>query len=134
MRRQDVKIANFRQPALAQRTLTLVDQGKVRQQDYPRFFNALLSNPTARDLAWKYLKDHWSNLAPKVTSFGGAGAISGLGTACSADFHDDVQNFFSSHPAPGAERAVQQSLERIDECLRFKKAQEASLQQWLGRR
>lgn len=125
-------LAEFRQPELLQRTIQLIEDGKLRQQDYPRMFGALLSNPNARDLAWRYLKEHWDNLSQKVTSFGGAGAVSALGNSCSAEMRDDVSQFFSSHPAPGAQRAVRQSLERIDDCLEFRSKQSQSLLQWLN--
>jgi aminopeptidase N len=112
----------------------LLDQHKVRQQDYPRFFGALLSNPAARSSAWEYLKDHWTDLAQKVTSFGGNGAVSALGNACSAEMREDVKQFFATHPAPGAERAVRQSLERINSCVDFKLRQQSNMQQWLATR
>jgi len=125
-------LADFQQPELLNRTMSLVSQGKVREQDYPRFFGALLSNPASREAAWKYLKEHWNDLAPKVTSFGGAGAISALGNACSTEMHDDIEHFSADHPAPGAQRAGKQSLERINDCIAFKHRQEASITQWLN--
>jgi aminopeptidase N len=127
-------LTDFRQPALLRQTLQLVDEGKIRQQDYPRFFGALLSNPAGRDAAWQYLKSHWDDISQKVTSFGGAGAVTALGNACSAEMRDDVRQFFVDHPAPGAQRAVQQSLERIDDCLSFKNQQSQSLERWLSNR
>lgn len=126
-------LADFRQPLLLDPTIALIDQGKVRQQDYPRFFGALLGNPASRDAAWKYLKDHWNDLAQKVTSFGGAGAVSALGNACSVEMRDDVKQFFAQHPAPGAQRAVQQSLNRINNCIEFKQEQNESMQAWLAK-
>ena len=96
-------LTEFRQPQLLEHTISFVEQGKVRQQDYPRFFGALLSNSAARDLTWKYLKAHWEDLAQKVTTFGGAGAVSALGSACSQDMRDDVTQFFATHRAPGAQ-------------------------------
>ncbi|MGH9570215.1 MAG: M1 family metallopeptidase, partial [Candidatus Angelobacter sp.] len=63
-------LAGFRQPELVERTLQLVAQGKVRQQDYPALFGNLLANPAARSITWKYLKAHWDALAEKVTTFG----------------------------------------------------------------
>ena len=51
------------------RTLALIDQGKIRQQDYVRIFPALLADSPAREIAWDYLKAHWDSLAEKVTSF-----------------------------------------------------------------
>jgi aminopeptidase N len=125
-------LTDFRQTELLERTLGLVDQGKVRQQDYPRFFGALLANPGAREAAWRYLKAHWDEVSQKVTSFGGNGAVSALGNACSEKMRDDIQQFFSDHPAPGAQRAVRQSLERINNCVEFKNRQGESLEQWLG--
>ena len=65
-------LTSFRQPELAQRTLALIDQGKIRQQDYVRIFPALLAESPAREIAWDYLKAHWDELAEKVTSFGGS--------------------------------------------------------------
>ena len=127
-------LTDFRPPDLLKRTVQLVVEGKIRQQDYPRFFGALLSNPAARDVAWQYLKSHWDDVSQKVTSFGGAGAVAALGNACSAEMRDDVRQFFADHPAPGAQRAVQQSLERIDDCLSFRKQQSQSLEQWLSNR
>ena len=127
-------LASFRDPALAERSLSLVKNSTIRQQEYPRFFSALLNNPSTRDAAWKYLKTHWDDLAEKVTSFGGRGAVSELGDACSSSMREDVQRFFADHKAPGAERAVQQSLDRIDACLAFRKAQESSMDAWLRAR
>jgi aminopeptidase N len=124
-------LASFRQPELAKRTLALVDEGKVRQQDYVRLFPALLAEVPAREIAWDYLKAHWDVLAEKVTTFGGRGAISALGGFCSAPLRDEVKQFFAAHRAPGAERALQQSLERMSNCIEFKGAQAKNLQEWL---
>jgi aminopeptidase N/puromycin-sensitive aminopeptidase len=127
-------LVSFRDPALTTRTLSLVQRGSIRQQDYPRFFSALLGNASTRDAAWIYLKAHWDDLAEKVTSFGGRGAVSALGETCSESMRDDIQQFFVTHKAPGAERAVQQSLERIDGCLAFRKEQQSSMGGWLKSR
>ena len=125
-------LTEFREPPLVERSLELLEKGRIRQQDYPRFFGVLLSNPAAREPAWKYLKAHWSDLSQKVTSFGGAGAVSALGNACTPEMRDDVRQFFSDHPAPGAQRAVQQSLDRIDSCMAFQNQHAQSLRQWLA--
>ncbi len=125
-------LPRFRQPELVSRTLALVDRGEVRQQEFPRFFAALLSNPAAREPAWNYSKAHWDNLSEKVSSFGGNGALTALGTACSPQIRDDVQQFFRAHRAPGAERTVQQSLERMNSCIEFKRLQQPDMQKWLA--
>ena len=125
-------LVSFRQPELVNRTLALVDQGKVRQQDYVRLFPALLAEEPSRGIAWQYLKAHWDSLAEKVTTFGGRGAVSSLGSFCSAPMHDDVKQFFATHRAPGAERALQQSLERMNNCIEFKQTQGQNFEKWLS--
>lgn len=121
----------FRRPELAKRTLALVDQQKIRQQDYTGVFSALLGESPAREIAWDYLKAHWDSLAEKVASFGGRGAVSALAGFCSVEMRDDIQQFFTSHRAPGAERAVRQSLERINSCIEFKQMQGGNMQKFL---
>jgi aminopeptidase N/puromycin-sensitive aminopeptidase len=125
-------LATFSQGDLLQRTLDLIDQGKVRQQLYPALFSSLLSNPASRNATWDYMKGHWTDLAEKVSSFGGGGAVSALGNVCNAQMRDDVQQFFSTHPAIGAERTLRLSLERIDTCLKFKQLQQPSMTEWLA--
>jgi aminopeptidase N len=125
-------LTSFHQAELARRTLALVDQGKIRQQDYVRLFPALLSASPGREIAWEYLKAHWDSLAEKVTSFGGRGAVSSLGGFCSTAMHDEIKQFFTDHRAPGAERALQQSLERITNCTEFKQLQGDNMEKWLA--
>ncbi len=126
-----IALAQFSQANLAERTIALVDGGKVRQQEYPLLFGVLLANTHTQDAAWAYLKEHWSDLAEKVTSFGGRGAVSALGSFCSAEKRADVAQFFQQHPAPGAQRTVNQSLERIDNCIEFQKIQQQNMNSWL---
>jgi aminopeptidase N len=125
-------LAAFPRPELAARTLALTGTDAVRINDYPTFFGQLLGNPATRDAAWPYLKEHWDDLGAKVTSFGGRGAISALGTTCSAPFRTDVHDFFATHPAPGAERTVAQSLEQIDSCLTMRERYAAELRGWIA--
>jgi aminopeptidase N len=125
-------LTDFHQPELVKRTLALIDQGKIRQQDYAQVFSALLANPSGREIAWEYLKAHWDSLAEKVTSFGGRGAVSALGGFCSTAMHDDIQKFYTDHRAPGAERALKQSLERINNCTEFKQLQGNNMEKWLS--
>lgn len=124
-------LISFRRPELAKRTLALIDQGKIRQQDYAGMLSGLLVEPPAREITWDYLKAHWDSLADKVATFGGRGAVSALAGFCSAEMRDDIQQFFTIHRAPGAERAVRQSLERINSCIEFKQMQGGNMQKFL---
>lgn len=121
----------FRRPELTKRTLALIDQGKIRQQDYTGMLSGLLGESPAREITWDYLKGHWDSLAEKVATFGGRGAVSALAGFCSVEMRDDIQQFFTTHRAPGAERAVKQSLERINSCIEFKQLQGGNMQKFL---
>jgi aminopeptidase N len=125
-------LADFRDPKLQLRTIGLIDSGQVREQEYPRLFSVLLGNPASRDATWTYLKAHWDKLAVQITSFGGAGAVAALGNFCSALERDDVTKFFETHRAPGAERALRQSVERMNNCIEFRDLQQAHMRAWLN--
>jgi aminopeptidase N len=124
-------LVSFRRPELTRRTLALIDQGKIRQQDYSAMLSGLLIESPAREITWDYLKAHWDSLAEKVATFGGRGAVSALAAVCSVEMRDDIQQFFTNHRAPGAERALRQSLERINSCLEFKQLQGGNMQKFL---
>jgi aminopeptidase N/puromycin-sensitive aminopeptidase len=124
-------LAAFPQPELSTQLLQRVEKGQLRQQIYPAVFSALLANPGSRAAAWNYLKAHWNDLAEKVSSFGGGGAVSALGSFCTATERDDVKHFFTDHRAIGAENALQQSLERIESCIVFKTMQDKNMAEWL---
>jgi aminopeptidase N len=120
-------LSDFRDPKLLLRTIGLIDSGQVREQEYPRLLSALLGNLASRDAAWTYLKAHWDKLAVQITSFGGSGAVVALGNFCSAVERDDVTRFFETHRAPGAERALRQSIERMNNCIEFRDLQQANM-------
>ena len=131
-RRYLFSLASFRDRDLAQRTLAIVTGGKVRMNDYPGIFAALLSNPATREVTWHHLKSNWSDLQTKITSFGGRGAVQALGSFCTPAERDDVRAFFATHEAPGAERALAQALERIDTCIALRSQHASAVASWLS--
>jgi aminopeptidase N len=122
----------FREPQLIDRSLAMLISPKMREQDVGSFLAGMLRNPDARDRAWKFLQDHWSELKGKIVSFGGSGSIAALGAYCSADKEKEVRDFFASHSLPGAERSIKGSLEEIRNCSETRQAQRADLQKWFN--
>ena len=115
-----------------QRSLKLWFSPLMREQDLPGFVASMISNRASRDAAWTALKQNWPQLHEKVVSFGGRGAVPALEAFCDAASREDVSRFFSKNEAPGAERAVKRTLERIDDCVEMKALQQKSLQRWLA--
>jgi aminopeptidase N/puromycin-sensitive aminopeptidase len=50
---------------------------------------------------------------------------------CSVELRDDVQSFFSEHKVPSAERALKQSREDIDSCVKRRPRMQMQLAEWL---
>jgi puromycin-sensitive aminopeptidase len=127
-------LALFREPPLVERSIALWTSPRLREQDVAGFVSRMIGNPASRDAGWKALEERWPDMRQKLISFGGGGAVAALGVYCDEKTRDDIGAFFASHAAPGAERAVQRSLEGIDDSVELKARQAASLDRWLAAR
>ncbi|MBI2828113.1 MAG: M1 family metallopeptidase [Acidobacteria bacterium] len=122
----------FRDPALVQRTLALALSSDVRTQDAGTLIAGLLARPWSRDAAWTFVKTEWQTLVQKLGTIQGIPTIVGaLGNFCAPEAAADVRQFFAKHPVPSAERGLQQSLERIDNCAALVSRQSPALTAWL---
>ncbi len=125
----------FRDPALVDRALELALSPELRSQDASIYFVRFFDNDAARDRAWAFLKSHWAELEPKIAISGGdTNLVSSLSAFCSSDARDNIRAFFASHPLPAAARALQQTLQRIDNCVATRERQQPVLAEWLAAR
>jgi aminopeptidase N len=128
-------LAAFRDPALTDRGLQMVLTPQVRSQDASLQLARFLGNPAARAKTWTFIKANWTALQPKVAISGGdTRLVAALGTFCDAQARDDIKGFFDAHPLPGATRTLNQTVERIDNCVAIRKAQAANVASWLASR
>ena len=117
------------------RGLQMVLTEQIRSQDASLQLSRFLGNPAARGRTWAFIKSNWTALAPKVTIFGGdTRLVAGLGSFCDAKARDDIKTFFAAHPLPGAARTLDQTIERIDNCLTIRTAQAENVAGWLASR
>ena len=125
-------LTSFENPALMTRALEHARSADLKSQDTALYLGAFLGNDSARDRAWAFVKAHWSELLPKVNVSGSdINLVSSLSSFCSTDARDDIRSFFASHPLPTASRALQQTFERIDNCVATRRAQQPALDRWL---
>ncbi len=124
-------LTQFPQPDLAQRTLASAFSPEVRSQDMFREVGGLLDNPDTRDLAWAYLKAHWTEMENKLGQGLGYGMGMLAGVFCRAEERQDVEQWFAQHPDLGGSRPLRQGLERADTCIRMKATQGQNLASWL---
>jgi aminopeptidase N len=123
----------FRDAALVRRTLALAISDTVRSQDTGVLIAGLLGRASSRDAAWDFTKREWRKLTQKLGTFQGIpGIVSAVGSFCSGTQAADVKRFFSQNPVRAAERALQQSLERIESCAALKARQSAPFAAWLA--
>jgi aminopeptidase N len=122
----------FRDPALTTRTLEFSISPAVRTQDTGTLIAGLISRPWSRDAAWEFTKTHWTTLTQKLGTFQGIPTIIGaLGSFCSTDKAAEVKPFFARNPMPSAERTLQQSIERIENCAALVRRQSPASARWL---
>ena len=127
-------LAGFSDPALVRRTLDLIVGPEVRSQDTAVFLAQQLNNSDARSLAWELLRSRWDDLQKKTGQvFGSPLLIGSLGGFCDTRTRSEIEQFFSTHKVPEAERTLQQALERISMCADLAAAQSPKLADWLRR-
>ncbi len=125
-------LANFDDPALAQRALDYAVSNKVRNQDSAIQIGIALRSDSTRELTWNYVKANWDKVQAQFTTFMGALLIESTSSFCSADGRDDVQKFFSEHKVPSSSVSLTHATDRINGCIELRKLQQPNLQQWLA--
>jgi aminopeptidase N/puromycin-sensitive aminopeptidase len=125
-------LARFEDPALARRAMDYAISGKVRNQDAAIQLAIALQNDATRDLAWKYIQDHWDKVSALLTPEMGGVLVSSTSAFCSAQDRDNVRAFFAEHKVAAADNLLKHAIERIDGCIELRSLQEPNLKQWLG--
>ena len=125
-------LAWFRDPALVQRSLAFAISPAVRTQDTGALLGNLMVRPWSQEAAWAFTRAQWPVLVQKLGTFQGIPTIvASLGAFCSVERANEVREFFKQNPMPSAERGVQQSIERIENCAALKQRQAAPMAEWL---
>jgi aminopeptidase N/puromycin-sensitive aminopeptidase len=124
-------LARFQRPELVVRTLDYASSGKVRNQDAWILFSTLLQQTKTREIAWKYIREHWPAVSAQFTTNSGVRVVAATGSFCTVEQRDEVKSFFATHHVDAAERTLSKSLDGIDDCIRRRAAQGPELRQWL---
>ena len=113
-RRFLLALADFRQPALIDRTLALSLTDTVATQDVIFLLTRLFANPAARETTWSFVKKRWPKLRRRIPSLLANRLIDATPSLLTPDHRRDVAAFFRAHPVASGERALRQALERFD--------------------
>lgn len=125
-------LPQFTDTKLLQRTLDFAISPDVRSQDALQLVTSVLANPAGQQLAWDFIRQHWSEMEKAGGPFASAQVVGATSVFCAAGLRDQVTEFFSAHKVASAERSYKQSIERINNCVDLKTQQEPQLAAWLG--
>jgi aminopeptidase N/puromycin-sensitive aminopeptidase len=125
-------LADFSDPAMLQRTLKLALSQDVRSQDSLILISAVMRNPDGEKLAWDFVQSHWDQINKVMGGYNTGGLVETTGSFCDAGLKNDVQQFFTKHQVPEAERAFRQAQESAGYCIDLKRSQSPALASWLG--
>ena len=78
-----------------------------------------------------FVQAHWGTIENLGGAFAGGTIVQATGSFCDAGMRDQVLAFFTSHPAPAAERSLKQAIERMNYCVDLKAQQGPQLASWL---
>lgn len=126
-------LAEFRGAALVERVLQLAVSPESRSQDAPHLIAEVLSNPFNKAPAWQWIKSHWPEVEKKITMSSGGEIVFASSSFCDAVHRDEVQQFFTEHKVPSAERVLKMAGERVNSCIKYRDQQQGDLATWLGK-
>lgn len=109
-------LCSFRQETLTKKALEFGFSNHVRSQDSWRFCSFVGMHSKSHKVLWRFLKTNWTKILG-VYGNGGhllARCVQSLAQVHERAIYTDMRKFFALHPKPGAERALAQTLERVE--------------------
>jgi aminopeptidase N len=121
----------FSDPAQLTRTLNFAISPMMRAQDAPQVIGAVMANPAGHQVAWDFVRQHWTDIEAKLSNYSDASLVQDTSVFCDTAKRDEVQQFFTEHKIPAAERELKLALEQINVCIDVRTHQQPFLQSWL---
>ncbi|CAH3113617.1 unnamed protein product [Porites lobata] len=122
------------QPELIKKVLDFSLSSEVRSQDTIYVIAGVTHSLIGRKLAWQFFQEQWDVLYNRYSS---GVMFSRLIEATTKSFATEesmkeIEDFFCEHPAPNAERTIQQSLENILLNVRWLSRDADNVRVWLA--
>ena len=124
-------LAGFRHPDLIRQTLERTINGEVRSQDAPSLVASLLTNVSARELAWAFVKEHWETMERRFPSkYGLRRMCQGLSALATRDLEADVKEFVRLKRVDLGGKTLDQYLEQLHVAVVFREREAVCLAQF----
>ncbi|MBI2055021.1 MAG: M1 family metallopeptidase [Candidatus Sungbacteria bacterium] len=126
-------LGRFSNTSLLRKTLNYTFSKHVRTQDDIFGIQSVAGNPKGRGLAWNFVKANWKKILER---HGRGGHVLPNFVKVAQIFNTkekakDVREFFRTHEAPGAIRAVEQTIERIESKADWLSRDRTKIREWL---
>ncbi len=121
-------LTRFPSDELTARFRQMVLDGDVRSQNAPFALRSALTNPATGTQTWEFMKTNWDRLLHSLPSGSIGRMLEGLTSLDTPKMVKDVESFLGTHPVPGAEKTIDQVLEkqRVNASLRSRESQRLS--------
>ncbi|WP_338863984.1 M1 family metallopeptidase [Myxococcus stipitatus] len=128
-------LGSFRDVSLARASLELMLDTKVDTREALAILFGQLSESATREVAFTFLRENFDTLRGRLPRDISTWLLSSGGVFCDAGHREEVAHFFGPRAADfeGGERALAQSLERVDQCIAQREALRPGLTRFLAR-
>ena len=124
-------LSEFRDPKIVEKVLELSVSDEVRNQDAAGLIARVLVNSDNQKTAWEWVKAHWPAVEKKITMSSGTEIVGSTRKFCSAEMNMMSSSSSPNTKLPSAERALKQSREDIEGCVKRRPRLQTELAQWL---
>jgi puromycin-sensitive aminopeptidase len=109
-------LGDFQDPKILKLACEFAMSEHIRPQDTVGVLSSVGANPLGRDIWWDFIRKNWKTL---VSRYGEGGltlarTVKAISGSAEEKQLKSFRKFFATHPAPGAKRAIEQVLERLE--------------------
>jgi puromycin-sensitive aminopeptidase len=126
-------LTGFRDSELARQTLERTVNGEIRTQDAPFVARALLHAVDARELAWRFVKEHWDLMDRLYPKHGLRRMCEGVTALATPELEADVHRFFADRKIDLGGKTLAQYLEQLRVAVTLRAREGAALAGYLRR-
>ncbi len=124
-------LAYFRKEPLQKRTLELMLTDEVKTQDAPHVILKLIETTEGREIGWRFVKEHWSEMQERYPVHIFPRIVSGAKSFVMQSQADDLEKFLATHPMKGGRRMAGKMIERVRSNVRIHQRSAENLNDWL---
>ena len=129
-------LGDFQNTRILKMTCEFAMSKNVRIQDTVGIISGVGANPLGRDIWLSFVQKNWKTL---VSRYGDGGhtlarLVKAISGSAEQKHLTSFKNFFRTHEAPGAKRAIQQVLERLEGNTLWLKRDEKIIEKFLNNR